>query len=136
MVEIREGCPAAEAWIALRRAVGFVPYPPEAARRALKGSLKCFYALDVGGEVVGVIKLQGDGITSFLIHDLIVHPACQGQGVGSALLERALGYIRAAMVPGASVCLLSAEGKEPFYEKHGFRRRPYPGRGCGMALDR
>ena len=135
MIKIQEGCPTAEAWLTLRRAVGFAPYPLEAAERGLQHTLKCFCALDQEDRMVGLVKLQGDGVTSFLVHDLIVLPAWQGKGVGGMLLERALEYIRASRTPGASVCLLSAAGKEPFYEKYGFRRRPGNGKGCGMALD-
>jgi len=69
MIKIQEGCPTAEAWLTLRRAVGFAPYPLEAAERGLQHTLKCFCALDQEDRMVGLVKLQGDGVTSFLVHD-------------------------------------------------------------------
>lgn len=134
MISIREYRPGGEQWLLLRESVGFVPYPPQAAQRGIDNALQCYCAFD-GERLAGLVKIQGDGITCFLIHDLIVHPDFQGLGVGTALMRQALAYIRDVKADKASVCLFSAEGKESFYEKFGFKRRPYESRGCGMALD-
>lgn len=134
MITIREYRPNGEQWLELRKSVGFAPFPREAAQYGIEHALQCYCAFDEE-RLAGLVKIQGDGVTCFLIHDLIVHPDYQGQEIGTALMSEALTYIQKVKADKASVCLLSAKGKEPFYEKFGFKRRPSDTRGCGMALD-
>lgn len=133
-IKIIENIPLPEQWMHLRELVNFSIYPLEAAEKGLKNSLKCFCAYDKE-KLVGLVKLQGDGITSFLVHDVIVHPDYQGRGIGKQLFGKAVDFINRTKTEGASVCLLSAKGYEPFYERFGFCRRPTETRGCGMAMD-
>ncbi len=73
---------------ALYEAVGWVNYLkradvlPEAFRRSL-----CVLAAWEDGRPVGFIRAVGDGITVLFIQDLLVLPAYQGRGIGTALLR-------------------------------------------------
>ena len=60
------------------------------------------------------------GEHAYTIRGLIVHPSCQGQGVGSTLLEA----LEAALPAPTRIDLITntvMEGNVPFYERHGYR---------------
>ena len=65
---------------------------------------------------------------------MIVEPEYQGQGIGRRLVEACIRKLKEGMKPGYKVKLTlnSAKGKEPFYEKFGFRVRPNEDAGPGM----
>jgi len=42
------------------------------------------------GELVGLVRVVGDGVTVAYIQDLLVHPTHQRQGIGRALLTEVL----------------------------------------------
>lgn len=72
------------------------------------------------GTVVGHVALSpvtlADGIPGWYgLGPLAVEPACQGQGIGSALVNAALGELRAL---GAAGCVLV--GEPHFYGRFGF----------------
>ena len=75
----------------LYQAVGWTNYAhqPQMLEKALSYSLAIYLALD-GGAVVGLVRLVGDGFSSVFVQDLIVLPSYQRQGIGSALMKKAL----------------------------------------------
>ena len=79
--------------------------------------------------VVGCVRGVA-GEHSFTIRALIVHPSCQGSGLGSTLLKA----IEAALPHPTRVDLITNTAMErnvPFYERHGYRvmetTTPIPG---------
>ena len=81
------------------------------------------------GAVVGCARAVR-GADAFVIRGLLVDPAWQGQGVGSALLKA----LEAAISAPARIDLTTntvMEGNVPFYERHGYRlmatTAPIPG---------
>ena len=81
----------------LYQAVGWTNYThqPQMLEKALSHSLAIYLALD-GGAVVGLVRLVGDGFSSVFVQDLIVLPSYQRQGIGSALMKKALGNFKDA----------------------------------------
>ena len=75
----------------LYQAVGWTNYTnqPQMLEQALSHSLAIYLALD-GDAVVGLVRLVGDGFSSIFVQDLIVLPSYQRQGIGSALMRKAL----------------------------------------------
>ena len=69
------------------------------------------------------------------IADVIVHPDFQGQGLGRALMNNVMDFIKSQLKPGYKkmVSLMAAQGKEEFYKKFGFFTRPDETHGCGMC---
>lgn len=67
---------------------------------------------------------------------MLVLPKYQGKGIGASMMEQVLLYLKENMKTGwsVSVDLMSAIGKENFYEKFGFVKRPRDRRGAGMDL--
>ena len=75
----------------LYQAVGWTNYTnqPQMLSQALSHSLATYLAHD-GEEIVGLVRLIGDGFSSVFVQDLIVLPSYQRQGIGSALMKQAL----------------------------------------------
>lgn len=76
----------------LYQAVGWTNYTnqPEMLEKSLAHSLAIYVARD-GEEIVGLVRLVGDGFSSVFVQDLIVLPTYQRQGIGSDLMKEALG---------------------------------------------
>ena len=75
----------------LYQAVSWTNYTnqPQMLEQALSHSLAIYLALD-GDAVVGLVRLVGDGFSSIFVQNLIVLPSYQRQGIGSALMRKAL----------------------------------------------
>ena len=75
----------------LYQAVGWTNYTnqPQMLEQALSHSLSTYLARD-GEEIVGLVRLVGDGFSSVFVQDLIVWPSYQRQGIGSDLMKEAL----------------------------------------------
>jgi len=116
----------------LRVVVGWGAYPVEVAEPCLARSLYGVCAL-LDDVVVAMARVIGDGGMTFYIQDVIVHPDHQGRGLGAQLMDRVMAYLGAHAVPGAVVGLMAAAGKEGFYERYGFTRRPTERLGAGMT---
>ena len=122
-----------EEYMELRRKVGWVEFPMEEAAACVRNA---YYVISVrdGEQAVGVVRLLWDGGYVAFLSDLIVDPGYQGQGIGRKLVETVIRKIKEEMKPGYKVKLTlnSARGKEPFYEKFGFRARPNEDAGAAM----
>lgn len=70
----------------------------------------------------------------FYIQDVIVVPVWQRRGIGTLLMDRVMEYIKRNAFEQSYVGLMSAKGKEPFYEKYGFTARPTEILGAGMTM--
>ena len=107
--------------LGLYEAVGWTNYTarPEALRAGYAGSLAVWGAF-AGDELVGIVRVVGDGVTIVFVQDLIVAASRRHEGVGTRLM-------RAVMDRFAGVYqmeLLTDEGSEActLYESLGFFR--------------
>jgi predicted N-acetyltransferase YhbS len=130
--EIVERLPTAEESTALRRCVGWRVLELQAVRQGLQHSLFGVCA-EHDGAIIGSARVVGDGSTVFYVQEVIVRPEHQGRGIGLALMCRVMAYLEQQACTGAVVGLMSASGKEPFYERLGFWSRPTDGFGAGMT---
>jgi predicted GNAT family N-acyltransferase len=85
-------------------------------------------------EIVGMARVLGDGSLVYYIQDVIVHPNRQRQGISAQMMERVMAYIGSHASQNSIIGLMSAYGKESFYEKYGFVKRPTDRLGCGMTI--
>ena len=116
----------------LREAVGWGSCRPERVQMALARSDFLISAL-WNGKTIGMARVVQDGLQA-LIMDVIVLPNHQGKGVGKALMKNVMKYIdELSRDGGIFVNLMSALGKDEFYKKFGFERRPNDSRGPGMT---
>ncbi|MER1993932.1 MAG: GNAT family N-acetyltransferase [Eubacteriales bacterium] len=120
-------------YMELRKSAGWVEFPIEEAAACVTNAYIVLSVRD-DGKAIGVVRLLWDGGYVAFLSDLIVDPGYQGQGIGRKLVETVIQRIREDMRPGYKVKLTlnSSKGKEPFYEKFGFRARPNEDAGAAM----
>ncbi|HFH9837089.1 TPA: GNAT family N-acetyltransferase [Streptococcus suis] len=80
-----------QAVLELYSSVGWIGYTdrPDMLRKSLVNSLLIISAFD-RDELVGLIRVVGDGASILFIQDILVHPDYQRQGIGRKLTEMAL----------------------------------------------
>lgn len=117
----------------IRRQVGWKILKNEQAQKALGNSLYVV-AVYEDDTLVGMGRIVGDGAIICYVQDLIVIPESQGKGIGSAILQKLIGYVEGLRQEHSEMmlCLMCAKGREIFYEKHGFMARPTNQLGPGM----
>lgn len=118
----------------LRASVDFITIRPDQAETALKNSLYLLVARD-NDRPVGMARVVGDGGYVYFICDVIVRPDYQSRGLGRRIIETVLSWLREQVGEDETIMinLMSALGKEPFYEKLGFHKRPFDNHGSGMS---
>lgn len=118
----------------LRKSVGFKELGEEQAERGLKHTDYVVVAKDEE-KIVGMARVLFDfGYTAY-ISDVIVLPEYQGQGIGKTMMLKILQFLKDNSVEGEFMmyALTAAKGKEGFYEKFGFIKRPNDNQGAGMT---
>ena len=123
----------AEEYMEFRKAVGWAEFPLEEAEQGLKNSFICCLRRD--GKAIALGRIVSDRGYVAYIADIIVLPEYQGNGYGRMVMEKVMSMINSWLKPGYKmmVSLCSAAGKEEFYEKFGFIKRPSENYGCGMC---
>jgi ribosomal protein S18 acetylase RimI-like enzyme len=130
---IVEKLPTAQEYNWLRNLVGWRTYQEDVIEKALPNTLYCVCAC-CGEQLVGMARIIGDGGMVYYIQDVIVIPDYQRQGIGTQMMDAIMGYIRTHASQNTIVGLMSAKGKEAFYEKYGFTIRPTDKLGAGMTI--
>lgn len=104
----------------LARAVDWMDhYDWSSISAALEGTLHGVVAVR-DGAVVGAARLLGDGVKYFTIHDVIVHPDHQGDGLAGRIIDHLLAHIADVAPARAWVGLFASPDAEGLYEGHGF----------------
>ncbi|MCP4321995.1 MAG: GNAT family N-acetyltransferase [Alteromonadales bacterium] len=87
----------------------------------------------IDNRLIGMGRVIGDGSLFFYVQDLVVDPEFHSKGIGTALMQRIELYLSKVAKKGATIGLLSAKGKEPFYTKYDYLKRTGSPLGCGMC---
>jgi GNAT superfamily N-acetyltransferase len=124
----------AEQYNNLRLSVKWAERHIDQAQAAVTGN-RYFCTAYVDDLPVGMARIISDGGCICYVADMIVRPEYQHKGIGSAIMNHLLAEIKADMQEGyfIDLVLLSALGKEPFYERFGFEARPDSHFGHGMG---
>lgn len=104
----------------LYEAVGWTNYTQNTTmlKEAYKNSLHILAALNEEGKLLGVLRAVGDGASILFIQDILVYPAYQHQGIGTALLQKTLEKYKDVY----QIQLATDDSKKTvsFYESNGF----------------
>ncbi|MHA2009076.1 MAG: GNAT family N-acetyltransferase [Promethearchaeota archaeon] len=130
-VSLVERIPSVEEYLTLRKAIKWKIVDKESCEKGLQGSLYCVCA-ELYDELIGMARVIGDSGLYFYIQDVIVLPQYQKMGTGRLLMEKVMNFLENNLSPLTVVGLMASKGKEPFYEKFGFTKRPSERRGHGM----
>lgn len=125
--------PDAVTFAQFRETCGWGHISENLAQKAVNNSL-VFVSAYKGGCIVGFGRVIGDAALNYYIQDLIVEDGARGQGIGKEIFKKLLTSIMEQASEGATVGLMSAVGKEQFYEQFGFAKRPSHIYGAGMSL--
>ncbi len=135
MIKIKENNKDVNEFNYLYEEVGWGAYSYECSKKALDNTL---YSISIYDEdkIIGFGRLIGDGICFIYIHDVMVVPSFQSQGIGSMIMNKLLEKVKEIKEENPSVrtYLGASAGKEGFYEKFGFVKREEAGLGSGMIL--
>ena len=71
-----------------------------------------------GDRIVAAGRAVADGVDCSYLCDIVVHPSHQGSGLGKELIQKLIGLSNGHR----KIILYAVPGREPFYEKFGFRR--------------
>ncbi len=119
----------------LREAVDWRPITAGQAKRGLEHTTFLVVARDEGKAIAMGRALFDFGYTAY-IGDVIVMPKYQGQGIGKHIVETLMGCVMDAAEAEERIMFIlgAAKGKEGFYEKLGFEKRPNDFSGHGMTM--
>lgn len=122
-----------EEYMDFRQTVGWSSFPLEQAKEGLANSY--IFCLRKEGKAIALGRVVWDHGYVVYIADVIVLPEYQGSGYGRLVMEKIMATVNSWLKPGykVMVTLVSAKGKEEFYEKFGFIKRPNEDFGCGMC---
>lgn len=130
-----ERFPTPEEYNMLTDSVGWGTREESIIKEALKNTLYslCVYDND---KLIGYGRLLGDKTIFLYIHSVMVLPEYQGKGIGAGIVNNLLKQVDEykKVNPDIRTYLGAAKGKEGFYEKFGFERRPNDDVGAGMIL--
>lgn len=132
-MEVRINTLTPELFLDLYTSVGWEAPVIQQVQRALKNTMATFTAYE-NNNVVGMVRLIGDGGMSFYMKDFVVIPSFQSQGVGAILIESIEKYIKEKIDINWAVSLelISSIEAVGFYKKKGFEERPCEWDGPGM----
>lgn len=102
---------------------------------ALKNTIYSI-SVEIDGKIIGMGRIIGDGARIFYIQDVVIHPNYQGMRIGTKIMEYLIAYIEKVSIRDCNIMvgIMSAKGKESFYERFGFQKRPNEFQGNGMIL--
>jgi predicted GNAT family N-acyltransferase len=83
-------------------------------------------------QLIGFGRIISDGVHQSFLCDLIVSPDYRKQGIGTEIVKRLVNYCKTNELTW--IQLSCAQGKQPFYERFGFKARPTNAPGMQLFL--
>ena len=88
----------------------------------------------IDGQIVGMARVVGDG-AYYTIYDVVSRKEYQGKGVGTLMMQEIINWYNSIKDDDTYLYLGASKNKESFYEKFGFKTRPFGDIGAGMKYD-
>lgn len=107
------------------KSVGWKTYTKEQVKKALNNTMYMVKAT-IDGKLAGIGRVVGDNSIVCILTDICVKPEFQGQGIGLKITSELKKLIEDNVSDGEKmqIELTPTAGKEPFYEKAGFKYKP------------
>ncbi|MBP1900550.1 GNAT superfamily N-acetyltransferase [Halorubrum trapanicum] len=132
--ELRETTPSVAAFRRLRRDAGMTDRSREAGERGLPNTTYGVHVVETETEsAVGMARIVGDGGSIFHLTDTAVAPPQQGRGIGTAMVDALVAWLRENAPEGAYVDLLA--DVDGFYERWGFERTAPASKALGIRTE-
>jgi GNAT superfamily N-acetyltransferase len=120
MAIIEQRTPSLEEFRAIADSVGWDDhFDWESMQASLDASLVAAVAIHEG-RAVGTARVVGDGVRYFYVQDVMVDPACDGEGIATEMIDKLLNWIMAFAAPKAFVGLFASPEAIGVYEAFGF----------------
>ncbi|WP_281194081.1 GNAT family N-acetyltransferase [Halorubrum sp. F4] len=117
--ELRETTPSVDDFLRLRREAGMSDRSREAIERGLPNTTYGVHVVETeSGAAVGMARIVGDGGSVFHVSDMAVAEPHQGRGIGTAMMDALVAWLRGNAPDGTYVDLLA--DVDGFYERWGF----------------
>jgi ribosomal protein S18 acetylase RimI-like enzyme len=129
--ELKAAVPSSEDYRRLRVITGLSPKSREGAAVGLPNTLFGITILK-DSKVVGMGRVIGDGGLFYQVCDIAVDPAHQKRGLGKAIMEEIVAYLRREAPRGAYVSLIADGEAHHLYAQYGFE--PTAPASIGMAM--
>ena len=133
-IEIKKEIVDLQSFKELRNSVGWPLPPDQSIEISLRNTEFCIAAY-VDSVLVGMGRIVGDKGFVYFIADIIVKPEYQGKKIGAKIMDSIMLYLEENAPKNSYITLMAAKGKEGFYEKFGFFKRPTEKFGCGMMIE-
>ena len=91
----------------------------------------CIYEYNT---IVAMARVVGDG-SYYTVYDVVVKKEHQGKGYGNILMQEIIKWYKTIEDDDTYLYLGASFGMEKFYEKFGFKSRPYDHIGAGMKYE-
>lgn len=119
----------------LRDAVGWFPLNEEQAQAGIEHSIMVISCHEED-KIIGSARILWDGGYIAYLADVMVIPTYQRCGIGKKMVGQLISFLKSQLREGwkIKIVLMSAKGKEQFYEKFGFIKHPNEYNGAGMTV--
>ena len=111
--------PTAEEFVNLRLLAGMSARDIAGVKIGLMNSYHVVIFRD-GDLLIGMGRIIGDGMTTFQIADMAVHPDYQGKGLGKSIMAELVKWLEENASPHSYVSLIADGNAKLLYEKFGF----------------
>ncbi len=114
--------PSVKQYQQLYASTGWAKMTDHEITKALSNSLFFVSALD-NEQLVGMLRVVGDGSMYFYIQDVVVDPSYQKRGIAREMMNRVMDYLNNETSENSFIGLMAAEGAKEFYKPFGFVER-------------
>jgi len=133
--ELQLQIPAVKEYLALRVAAGLSAMSAAGAREGLRASW-CAVCIRVGGELIGMGRVVGDGGLFLFVVDIAVTPAWQRRGLGRRIMQALMEQVHTRAFPYTQVGLIADGTADRLYEKFGFRLVAPESQGMSLRIEK
>ena len=120
VIKLYDVSPSVAEYRMLREASGLSPKSEEAAIAGLAGGLFAVTLRD-SNKAIGMGRIIGDGGCHYQIVDIAVLPTYQGQGWGTAIMERLMEWVDINIPDTGYISLIADGDAKHLYAKYGFQ---------------